>query len=205
MTDGAGGRRAERGRSVEESEPVVIRRIERDEVLRLQDQIVDVYADAFGPPPYSRGPGHAASFRESLARHAGRAGFRCVVALDAHGAVLGFTYGYTGAPGQWWTDCVRAGMPPALAARWMDGHFELVELAVRPEAQGRGIGARLHDTLLEGLPHRTALLSTIEAETRALHLYRRRGWVVLLTHFFFPNVPEPYLILGLDLAARRGG
>ncbi len=189
---------------MDEARPVVIRRVAPDEVRRRAEQIVEVYAAAFGPPPYSRGPGHAASFRESLARHAGRAGFRCVVALDAHDEVLGFTYGYTGAPGQWWTDCVRAGMPPALAARWMDGHFELVELAVRPEAQGRGIGARLHDTLLEGLPHRTALLSTIDAETRALHLYRRRGWVVLLEHFFFPNVPEPYLIMGLDLVTRRG-
>ena len=54
-----------------------------------------------------------------------------------------------------------------------------------------------------GVPSRTAMLSTIQAETTALQLYRKRGWLVLLDHFMFPNTPAPFQIMGLDLQAYR--
>ena len=89
---------------------------------------------------------------------------------------------------------------PILArGRWLEGAFELAELAVRPPLQGRGIGGRLHDHLLADRPHRTAVLSTLQEETRALHLYRSRGWRTLLEHFSFSGVGRVYRIMGLDL------
>jgi ribosomal protein S18 acetylase RimI-like enzyme len=90
-------------------------------------------------------------------------------------------------------------MDPAAAQRWLTDTFELVELAVAPHAQGRGIGSRLHDTLLADLPHQAAVLSTIQSETVALKLYRKRGWTVLLENFFFPGTSKPYIIMGLTL------
>jgi ribosomal protein S18 acetylase RimI-like enzyme len=166
----------------------------------IKDQIVRVYGTAFAAPPYRRTDGHARQFAHSLEYHAVRPGFRMVVARDgADGPVVGFTYGYTGAPGQWWHDTVAAAMSRQAAARWLGDYFELVERAVDPPAQGHHTGSRLHDTLLDGLPHRTAALSTMDTETTALHLYERRGWIALVPSMYFPNVAEPYRILGLDL------
>jgi ribosomal protein S18 acetylase RimI-like enzyme len=113
---------------------------------------------------------------EQLPGHAVRDGFRMMAAL-ADDSVLGFGYGYTGRRGQWWSDRVVEAVPAALSDTWVGGHFELVELTVHPDHQGLGIGGRLHDTLLAGLPHARALLGTSPDDARAaVALYRSRGW-----------------------------
>lgn len=151
-----------------------------------------------------RAPDHprAQTWGEILERHTARNGFRCRVAFE-RGTPLGFSYGYTGAPGQWWTDLVAAALEEAARERWIGGHFELVELHVHPNAQGRGIGGRLHDAILEDLPHRTALLSTQRGPTAAYALYRKRGWETLVEHFSFPQENVEYRIMGLELAERQ--
>jgi ribosomal protein S18 acetylase RimI-like enzyme len=90
-------------------------------------------------------------------------------------------------------------MSPDQIKRWLSDYFEFVELAVHPDVQGQGTGGQLHDRLLAGLPHATAALSTRQAETRALALYRRRGWVTLLENFHFPGNLDRWLIMGKDL------
>jgi hypothetical protein len=94
-------------------------------------------------------------------------------------------------------------LPRDAADRWLSDSFEFVELAVLPDAQGNGYGGLLHDALLAGLSHRVSVLSTLQEETDALHLYYKRGWVDLLQHFVFPVGAQPYRIMGIDLAARR--
>ncbi|MFL5624723.1 MAG: GNAT family N-acetyltransferase [Ktedonobacteraceae bacterium] len=179
---------------------VEIVRLSAQEIDIVQEQIVHIYELAFAQPPYHRIEEDVKKFAVSLARHAQRPGFRCSLALeDTNGQVLGFTYGYTGAAGQWWHDRVSKALGPQKAETWLTGNFELVELAVLPSEQGRGIGGRLHDTLLTALPHRTAALSTYQLETTALHLYRKRGWITLLDGFVFPGSGEPFIIMGLDL------
>jgi ribosomal protein S18 acetylase RimI-like enzyme len=170
----------------------------------VQAEIVDVYREAFGESPYFEGETEVARFaREALPRHAVHAGFRCVVARD-EGALVGFAYGYTTAAGQWWHDWVVAQLDPPAAAEWATDAFELVELAVRPAVQGRGIGGRLHDAVLAGLPHRTALLSTRDEDTPARRLYRRRGWVLLREAVRPARDGPPVLFMGLRLPARAG-
>ena len=113
---------------------------------------------------------------EQLPRHAERDGFRLVVVEDGDEAVA-LGYGYTGERGQWWSDRVAGLAPAGVVDEWLGGHFELVELAVDPAWQRRGLGARAHDLLLEGLPHERALLTTYRDEERpAPRLYRRLGW-----------------------------
>ncbi|HEX6383921.1 MAG TPA: GNAT family N-acetyltransferase [Anaerolineae bacterium] len=165
-----------------------------------QDQIVNIYREAFGPPPYNEGEAGVRLFAQSLARRVRRPGFRYVAARDKrHGRIVGFAFGYRCRPGQWWHDAVASALEPAAANRWLADAFELVELAVTPAYQGRGFGGRLHDALLTGLPYQTALLSTIQAETVALKLYRRRGWVTLLTDFVFPQGNRSFRIMGREL------
>jgi GNAT superfamily N-acetyltransferase len=89
-----------------------------------------------------------------------------------------------------------------MADLWLESSFMLVEIAVDPDFQRQGIGGRLHDRLLQGLPHQRAVLSTLQGQTAAHHLYRSRGWIVLLEHFFFAGVPREYQIMGLELRPR---
>jgi ribosomal protein S18 acetylase RimI-like enzyme len=71
---------------------------------------------------------------------------------------------------------VAAALPPPVADQWIGGHFEFVELAVLPAFRGRGVGSRLHDVLLEGVPAERALLSTDAHDSAAVRLYASRGW-----------------------------
>ncbi len=169
-------------------------------VDQLKDQIVAVYAAAFAGPPYHRTAEVAIDFADTLPRHAQREFFRLTACRDEEaGRIVGFGYGYTAHPGQWWYDVVAPVMMDEQRAQWLASAFELTELAVMPEYQGWGIGGRLHDQLLADLPHRTAVLSTIRLDTPAFRLYRKRGWVIVLDRIMFPNVVRPYRIMGLDL------
>ena len=80
--------------------------------------------------------------------------------------------------------------------RWVGpGHFEFVELAVRPDLRRRGLGARLHDELLEPHSGRPAVLSTQVSNSAARSLYVTRGWSVLVPELDF-GTGELYLVMG---------
>jgi ribosomal protein S18 acetylase RimI-like enzyme len=112
-------------------------------------------------------------------RHLSRAGFRLATARETR-RLVGFAWGYTGGRGQHWSDLVADSLPARVADSWLGGHFELVELAVLEEFRRRGVGGRLHDVLLDGLPHPRALLTTSDDEDDpAVRLYRARGWETL--------------------------
>jgi len=182
-----------------------------DAILHVRPALLAIYRSAFTGPPYHESEATVRQFRRALEEHVHRPGLKFVVALagdEGAGrefadrpaeAIVGFAYGHTSRPGQWWYDAVTKRLDPAVNAVWMDDPFEVVELAVRPGFQGQGIGGRLHDALLRGLPHRTAVLSTAAAETAATHLYRKRGWVILSETFTFPGSSVPYVIMGLRL------
>ena len=138
--------------------------------------------------------------RETLRRHAVRDGFRFLAARAPDGSLAGFVYGYRGAPGQWWHDHVARALGRERGSRWLaPGYFEFAELHVRPDAQGRGIGGRLHDAVLVGLPSRTAVLTPQRDNERALSLYRSRGWQLIHDALVFDSGTR-YCVLGLDLA-----
>ncbi|HET7045420.1 MAG TPA: GNAT family N-acetyltransferase [Gaiellaceae bacterium] len=137
---------------------------------------------------------------EWLPRHAARDAFRFLAALDEEGAVAGFAYGYTGGRGQWWTDRVSAALDEDLRARWLvPPHFEVVELHVRPEGQRRGLGSRLLDALLDGLPHRQALLSTQVDNAKARPFYEKHGWEVVVPELSFGPGYAPFCVYGKRL------
>jgi broad specificity phosphatase PhoE/GNAT superfamily N-acetyltransferase len=148
------------------------------------DELTDVYRAAFTAPGYDEDDDAVARFRDDqLPTHTDRTGFRLVTVRDGD-VMLGFAYGYTGEHGQWWTDQVTAAVPSELADTWLGGHFEMVELAVVPTAQGRGFGAALVESLLLGLPHERALLTTYDGDRPAPRLYRRLGWTLLAAGVF---------------------
>ncbi|RJQ78668.1 GNAT family N-acetyltransferase [Pseudonocardiaceae bacterium YIM PH 21723] len=135
--------------------------------------------------------------------HMLRPQWRCVVALDEDDRLLGVTYGYQGAPGQWWHEQVRHGMSSCHSTdqvgSWMNGYFELTELHVRPDQHGQGIGERLLRELLREVRSDRVLLSTPEGPSRAWRLYRRVGFQDLLRNYQFTGDPRPFAVLGRSL------
>jgi ribosomal protein S18 acetylase RimI-like enzyme len=135
--------------------------------------------------------------------HTLREGWRCAAAVDGAGDLRGICYGYRGAPGQWWHEQVRRGLAVTEGAEharyWMDDYFELTELHVRPDTQGRGLGETLLRKLLGAPVDNKVLLSTPEGDSRAWRLYRRVGFQDVLRDYRFTGDPRPFAVLGRGL------
>lgn len=132
-------------------------------------------------------------------RHSARAGFRLALARDG-GALVGIAYGYTGEPGQWWTDTARTVLHPAVASDWLGGHFELVSIGVAGTARGAGVGRRLMTALTDGLEQpRWLLMTSSDPSDPARRLYRSTGWAVV-----GPGFSEQQVIMGRSLPASAG-
>lgn len=159
------------------------------------DEAVEVEAAAFRRPvDRNRAGGYL--------RHSTYPGFAVLGAFDPEDRLVGFGYGHTDAPGQWWHEQIAPSMLRAGHAPWLDGSWVLVELHVLPEHQGRGIGTELLLALLGARGEARAMLSTDDAETPARRLYRRVGFTDLLTGFRFSSAHRPYAVMGALLPLR---
>jgi GNAT superfamily N-acetyltransferase len=139
-----------------------------------------------------------------LRGHMRYTGFSGLIALDETERAVGFVYGYHSEPGQFWRGLITPDLVAHGHEAWLDDVFEYVEFAVDPDYQGRGIGGRLHDTLLLATTEQRALLSAEQGDGIAPAMYRARGWVPLVPNF----QDEEIMLMGLDLAAfrvRHGG
>jgi ribosomal protein S18 acetylase RimI-like enzyme len=168
-----------------------------DDLLRRLDDVVTVYGEAMG---YRKEL--LQTRRGYIGSHVRRPGFRAVATLTAEGRLAGFGYGYTSAAGQWWHDQVRSALDEPSRGYWLTGCFEVVELHVRPVAQGHGVGARQLRALLAMADGKRVLLSTPEADelqSRAWRLYRRFGFTDVLRDFIFPGDERAFAILGREL------
>ena len=190
------------------------------------DTLVEVYAAAMRPPR-EQVPGR----RAIMERHTQFPSFRAVAVIAPDGAarpgappgsgdgpasrpgrgrlpIVAFSYGFHGADGQWWHDLVRSALTRMggydLAQNWLGDSFEVAEVHVHPDYQGRGIGRRMVPALLHPRLERTALLSTQDADSRARRLYRGIGFGDLLTGYRFPGTDPPYAVMGAVLPLRPG-
>jgi GNAT superfamily N-acetyltransferase len=169
---------------------------------RLPD-IMTVYRRAF-LDLHEADPARAESERTAHARtHVSRPGLRVVAALapdpdlpPEHAPLVGVAYGQPGARGQWWHDTVVAALPDGVAREWLTDTFEIVELHVLPEYQGRGLGRQLLRALLDGCGRRTAALSALELpDSPARRLYADEGFVPVLSDFTFAGGGTRYAVL----------
>jgi ribosomal protein S18 acetylase RimI-like enzyme len=162
-------------------------------------EALELYVTAMNYPP-----GTARQRAPMWAEHMNRAGWRCMAALDRDDRLAGVSYGYVGAPRQWWYEQVHKGLatahPPDRVRRWLGDYFELTELHVRPDAQGHGLGESLLRGLLAApVPAGRVLLSTPEGPTRAWRLYLRLGFEVLLRDYRFAGDARRFAVLGRTL------
>ena len=109
---------------------------------------------------------------------------------DAYDAAL---RGDAGAKAQWVAN---------VTARLMGDYFELTELHIAPDAQGRGLGEALARRLLTDRDEANVLLSTPETNgeaNRAWRLYRRLGFTDIIRGYHFSGDPRAFAILGRTL------
>jgi ribosomal protein S18 acetylase RimI-like enzyme len=175
-----------------------IREIDARGYLRRLGGMLDVYAAAMDPP-LDQLPGR----RTIMERHATYPAFRSVVA-ERRRTVIGFVYGFHGAPGQWWHDVVHHALSDVggngHAAAWLTDPFEVAELHVHPAYQGQGIGRRLLEEICAGRPESTVVLSTLDRpNSRARRLYTSVGMTDLLTAFEFPGGGPLYAVMAAPL------
>ena len=190
-----------------------LRELNAGQFLAELDALTAIYALAMDAPA-SQLPGR----RSTMERHAGYPAFRAVIAAlrsddaglggPAHdqAAPIGFAYGFHGAAGQWWHDVVRSTLTTQRgeqAARyWLGDSFEIAEVHVHPDHQGRGIGRAMMHALTAGRLERVALLSTPDGHTRARRLYHSLGFTDLVPGFTFPGSGLSYAIMGAVLPLR---
>ena len=183
---------------------------------RLGDALA-VYVDAMRYPRGTEDQ-RASMWLEHTRRH----GWKAVAAVevpdqqdltDSPGAalaaapMLGVAYGYCGAPDQGWQQQVvqglyRVGADRMRIAELMTSYFELTELHIAPQAQGRGLGEALARRLLADRGEAHVLLSTPEINgeaNRAWRLYRRLGFTDIIRGYHFAGDPRAFAILGRAL------
>ncbi len=178
-------------------QPIVLLDVPPQQLPELISEAMAIYVAAMGYLP-STGKQRAAH----VMRHSELSSFRFRAAMNNHGRLVGFGYGYTSVPGQWWHDLVRRAIGRQ-SSYWLQSAFELSELHVSPASQGGGIGERLLRSLAEELPNETMVLSTPEGDNRAWRLYRRLGFVDLARNHLFPGDHRPFGVLGAELPLRE--
>ncbi len=157
-----------------------------------------------GAAPARAGPARAGPARAGGARAGGTGAGEARAGGDGEAPrLVGFAYGFHGAGGQWWHDVVSRAAASALGAHaaedWFGDSLEIAEVHVLPRHQGRGTGLAMMLRLTAGRPERAAVLSTMDANTRARRLYHGLGFTDLLTGFVFPGTDLPYAIMGAPL------
>jgi GNAT superfamily N-acetyltransferase len=172
--------------------------LDAERLRTLAAQAASVYGAAM-----RRSPETVVARRDLIAVHAGYPGLVAAAAMadgpePGEARLVGFGYGYLGAPGQWWHDVVVGALGPA-AAYWLEAVFELAELHVHPDRQGVGLGRALLADILSRARGAHILLSTPDVESPARSLYRSVGFDDLRVGFCFPGSNEPYAIMGKDL------
>jgi len=170
--------------------PPTVRQVDTPEFSASVVAAAQIYGEAMRRPPEL-----VVQRREIMASHVVRPGFVSAFAR-ADGNLVGFGYGYRGRAGDWWHDVVAKGLGRRSAKEWLTNSFELAELHVHPEWQGRGLGRQLLTTVLASAVGETIVLSTHDRESPARALYRSVGFVDLLTGFVFPGSSEVYVVMG---------
>lgn len=138
------------------------------------EEIAELYCMTFLGEDFSLKDRESAM--KNITKHANYEGFKGLKAKDEKGNIVGFSYGYTSLPAQFYREKIAAQLSEKEINTWLTDCFEFVELAVSPHYKRIGIASRLHDSLLESKNHRTAILTTGMENIPAINLYRKKGW-----------------------------
>jgi len=141
--------------------------------------------------------------RQIVLRHLMHPGARALGATTAADRLVGFVYGMPNDRLHWWSTVVEPYMRRTGTEQWLDDSFVITELHVLPAYQGRRIGRNLITEITDTATEPRSILSAIDTESPARHLYRALGYTDLARQVHFPNTATPYAVMGAPLPLRR--
>jgi GNAT superfamily N-acetyltransferase len=152
------------------------------------DDILALYLVVYAEPPYNSGPiWQKEAFLERTRKQADLDGFAGVAAYLPAGELVGFTFGLPFRPGQWWRNSTT---DPVEAA----SKFAIIELAVRRDRRGEGLGLGLLRALLAARPEPYATLTAV-ADAPARQFYEYLGWEQVGQTAASPDRPAFHVLL----------
>jgi GNAT superfamily N-acetyltransferase len=100
-----------------------------------------------------------------------------VLAEARHGGYLvSYAFGMPLRPSTSWWRQLTTSLPDEVTTEHPGRTFALVELLVRASWRRQGIGATLHDLILENRPEERATLTMLPTATPAQQAFRKWGW-----------------------------
>jgi ribosomal protein S18 acetylase RimI-like enzyme len=162
------------------------------------DEALAVQAVAFG-----LGPEEVAIRRQIVLRHLASPGARALAAHTDDASMVGFVYGLPNDRAHWWSSVVQPYLRDRGNDGWLDDCFVITELHVLPGFQNRGIGRRLITEITDTASEPRSILSAIDGESPARHLYRSLGYRDLARPVHFPSAARPYAVMGAFLPLLR--
>lgn len=153
-------------------------------LMAMLDEVTDLYRVIRAAGPHASSPLYSRdAFVSRTTAQAGRPGFAATWAR-AGDELVGFAFGFQMPAGGWW-----GGNPTMPPPEILDQpKFAVIELNVREDQRGQGIGRRLLDALLAGRPEPYAILTTGPDEP-ARQMYARWGWRQVGTAQHTPDAP----------------
>ncbi|ANS66069.1 acetyltransferase [Streptomyces lincolnensis] len=149
--------------------PVTVERWEGLECAAQLDLVLPMYKEIWVEPPYCEGVKEIADFVDRFAQEVRLPRARLVVARYG-GLPVGYAFGYPLPPETGWWKAMGEETTAEFAAENGKRTLGIVELAVRAPWRRKGVAARLHAHLLEGLGvERVTLAMRPEPEAAPAH------------------------------------
>ncbi|TLS36956.1 GNAT family N-acetyltransferase [Pseudalkalibacillus caeni] len=161
------------------------------------EQIGELYCKTFLKEGYTTDDKEAAV--SNIKKHAGYKGFYGVKGKDTKERIVGFAYGYSSFPDQFYRQKIAAQLTEEQIKHWLSNCFEFVEIAVDPSYKRLGIASRLHDELLSQADHRTSVLTTGTSNNPAIKFYQKKGWMLIKMNAPVLSIESPQIIMGKEL------
>ncbi|MFJ3788387.1 GNAT family N-acetyltransferase [Kitasatospora sp. NPDC090091] len=188
--------------------PVVpdVRRVDRAALLGLAADVRDVYAQAFGRPPWNEPAAMADDYVSRLRRDVDRPGFTAAAACRPDGRLIGFATAWTTPepfPSEGSYRHAGAGLGEHGVRELLGGALKIDELAVHPDHARQGLGLALLNAVSAAAPGGRSWLFTVAAADGPMDFYLRHGWspvtrpapdadgVVVMLGPHHPGAPAP--------------
>jgi len=149
-----------------------LQRYDGGSAAAMMDTLADIYEAEYAEAPYQGNPVFSReAFTERTGRQVHEHGFT-LLSGSVDDEPVGYTFGYSHAPGRWLPGPCN---PPPPEALIQAPRFFVVELIIRRPFRRRGYARQLMDNLLSDRAEPYAVL-TAEPDAPARSIYPRWGW-----------------------------
>jgi ribosomal protein S18 acetylase RimI-like enzyme len=135
------------------------------------------------------------SIEKRIIKHSQYEGFIGKVMYSDEHEMIGFAYGYSSSPDQYYHNVIKSNLERDLYEEWLKNCFEFVELAVSPKFRGQGHAQLLMEEILKNTDKQNAVLTTQYENIPPQNLYKKSGWKILKNDFMIAPNRTRYVIM----------